>query len=116
MILRAALARDRAAAEGALGAFGLLDARTPPALRGEALALFDLAAGELLGNAPFDFGASDLLSRLRDRGTALALDRSGWRVPPAETLWVQRKIGGLYLLCARLSAVVDLRALLGRRA
>jgi predicted unusual protein kinase regulating ubiquinone biosynthesis (AarF/ABC1/UbiB family) len=115
-VLRAALARDGAAAEGALGAFGLLDARTPPALRGEALALFDMAAGEMLGDTPFDFGASDLLGRLRDRGTALALDRSGWRVPPAETLWVQRKIGGLYLLCARLGAVVDVRALLASRA
>ncbi len=115
-VLRAALARDRAGAEGALGAFGLLDEKTPPGLRDEALELFDLAAGEMLGNAPFDFGASDLLGRLRDRGTALALDRSGWRVPPAETLWVQRKIGGLYLLCARLGAVVDLRALLASRA
>jgi hypothetical protein len=40
------------------------------------------------------------------------MDRSGWRVPPAETLWVQRKLGGLYLLCARLQARADLRALL----
>jgi predicted unusual protein kinase regulating ubiquinone biosynthesis (AarF/ABC1/UbiB family) len=111
-LLRAALARDRAGAEAALEDFGLLDERTPPALREEALAIFDFAVGEMLGSKPLDFGRSDLLLRLRDRGTALALDRSGWRVPPAETLWVQRKLGGLYLLSARLEAVVDLRALL----
>jgi predicted unusual protein kinase regulating ubiquinone biosynthesis (AarF/ABC1/UbiB family) len=111
-LLRAALAGDRAGAEAALAAFGLLDERTPPVLRAEALGIFERAAGEMLGGGPFDFGGNDLLSRLRDRGTALALDRSGWRVPPAETLWVQRKLGGLYLLCARLGALVDLRALL----
>jgi predicted unusual protein kinase regulating ubiquinone biosynthesis (AarF/ABC1/UbiB family) len=111
-LLRAALERDRDAAEAALGAFGMLDDRTPPAVREEALALFDLAAREMLHDGAFDFAASPLLGILRDRGAALALDRSAWRVPPAETLWVQRKLGGLYLLCARLRARADLRALL----
>jgi hypothetical protein len=83
-----------------------------PAVREEALALFDLAAREMLHDGAFDFAASPLLGILRDRGAALALDRSAWRVPPAETLWVQRKLGGLYLLCARLRARADLRALL----
>ncbi|TNC74184.1 ABC1 kinase family protein [Rubellimicrobium roseum] len=112
-LLRAALARDRDGAEAALGAFGALDARTPEPLREEALALFDLAAREMLHEGPFDFGRSDLLARLRDRGMALALDRSGWRVPPAETLFVQRKLGGLYLLCSLLGARLDLRERLG---
>jgi hypothetical protein len=67
----------------------------------------------MLHEGPFDFGRSPLLRELRERGTALALDRSAWRVPPAEALWVQRKLGGLYLLAARLGARVDLRALLG---
>jgi hypothetical protein len=66
----------------------------------------------MLDEGVFDFAESGLLATLRDRGTALAMDRSGWRVPPAETLWVQRKLGGLYLLCARLRARADLRALL----
>lgn len=59
----------------------------------------------------FDFAESDLLGRLRERGMELAMDREGWRVPPAEMLFVQRKLGGLYLLAARLQARVDLRAL-----
>lgn len=113
-VMRAALDRDRAAAEAALEAFGALDDRTPPAAREEALALFDRAAGVMLQEGPFDFGRSPLLREMRERGTTLALDRSAWRVPPAEALWVQRKLGGLYLLAARLGARVDLRALLGR--
>lgn len=112
-VLRAALDRDRAAAEAALEGFGALDGRTPSAAREEALALFDRAAEAMLDEGPFDFGRSPLLRELRERGTAVALDRSAWRVPPAEALWVQRKLGGLYLLAARLGARVDLRALLG---
>ncbi|MBP1807397.1 ABC1 kinase family protein [Rubellimicrobium aerolatum] len=110
-MLLAARDRDRTAAEAALRAFGALDDRTPPAHRAEALALFDLAAGAMLHDGPFDFGRSDLLQVLRDRGTALAQDRSAWRVPPAEAIFVQRKLGGLYLLAARLGARLDLRAL-----
>jgi predicted unusual protein kinase regulating ubiquinone biosynthesis (AarF/ABC1/UbiB family) len=109
--LRAAWGRDRAGAEEVLGAFGALDARTPPEVRAEALELFDLAAAALLHEGPFDFGESDLLARLRERGTALALDRSAWRAPPAEALFVQRKLAGTYLLAARLRARADLRAL-----
>jgi hypothetical protein len=109
--LRAARDRDRAGAEAVLEAFGALDARAPESVRSEVLDLFDLAAGALFHEGPFDFGGSDLLATLRDRGTALALDRSTWRVPPAEMIFIQRKLGGLYLLAARLRARVDLRVL-----
>ena len=47
------------------------------------------------------------------RGVLVA-DRDAWRLPPAATLFVQRKLGGLYLMAARLGARVDLRALLAR--
>jgi predicted unusual protein kinase regulating ubiquinone biosynthesis (AarF/ABC1/UbiB family) len=110
-VLRAASAGDRTGAEAALERFGMLDDRTPQAVRAEALDLFDLTARALLHDGPFAFAESDLLDRLRDRGMALALDRGGWRVPPAATLFMQRKLGGLYLLVARLRARVDLRAL-----
>ena len=109
--LRAAWSRDRAGAETAFQGFGALDARTPEAVRAEVLDLFDLAATMLFHGDPFDFEESDLLETLRERGMALALDRSTWRVPPAEMIFVQRKLGGLYLLAARLRVRVDLRAL-----
>ena len=35
-----------------------------------------------------------------------------WHVPPADTLFVQRKLGGMYLLAARLEARLDVEALL----
>ncbi|NAZ35658.1 AarF/ABC1/UbiB kinase family protein [Rubellimicrobium sp. CFH 75288] len=111
-LLDAALARDRPRAAAALEGFGALDARTPPALRAEALALFDRTAEALFHRGPFDFARDPLLAELRDRGLALGRDRSAWRAPPPESIWVQRKLGGLYLLLGRIGARADLRALL----
>lgn len=57
----------------------------------------------------FDFGTSDLIERLRDMGMAIGNDRDLSHVPPAATLFLHRKIGGMYLMAARLRARVALR-------
>jgi hypothetical protein len=44
------------------------------------------------------------------------MDREFWHTPPADALFLHRKIGGLYLLAARLKARVDIRALFLRHA
>jgi len=41
-----------------------------------------------------------------------AEDRAVWHIPPIDTLFIQRKLGGIYLLAARLKARVDVRAML----
>jgi len=76
------------------------------------LAMFDMAMGPLRQGGVFDFGASDLAVRLRDAGLALADDRAHVVIPPMDTLFVQRKFGGIFLLANRLKAQVDLRALI----
>ncbi len=113
--LLAARNGDAALALQTFEAFGAVDAATLPAAREEVLALFDTAAAALLREAPFDFGATRLVEDLRERGMALVADRSTWRAPPRGTLFVQRKLGGTYLMAARLRARVDLRVLLDRR-
>ena len=65
------------------------------------------AAGKLL--IP---GLVDLAARMRDAGMALGMDRDFWHTPPADILFLHRKLGGLYLLAARLRARVDVRRLL----
>jgi hypothetical protein len=60
-------------------------------------------------HTPFDFGASDLLERLRDMGLAIGNDRELAHVPPAATLFLHRKIGGMYLMAAKLRARIALR-------
>ncbi|MEO0959186.1 MAG: AarF/ABC1/UbiB kinase family protein, partial [Pseudomonadota bacterium] len=71
-----------------------------------------------MGAAPFrvsgvfDFGADPLPDRMREAGTALALDRSFDHVPPMDILYLQRKLAGMYLLAARLRSRVSLRPLI----
>lgn len=60
----------------------------------------------------FDFGDRAFVSVLRDEGMSIAADRSSWHLPPAETLFIQRKISGTALLGARLKAKVDVRSIL----
>ena len=66
-------------------------------------------AGAFAGEGVYDFGASRLPERLRARGLDLAFRRGFRRPPPAETLFLQRKLAGTFLLCARLRARVPLR-------
>ena len=71
--------------------------------------MFDLAMGPLRQATPFDFGQSDVLEHLRDMGLAIGSDRDLAHVPPAATLFLHRKIGGMYLMAAKLRARVALR-------
>lgn len=71
--------------------------------------MFDLAMAPLRQATAFDFGQSDLLERLRDMGLAIGSDRDLAHVPPAATLFLHRKIGGMYLMAAKLRARVALR-------
>ena len=71
--------------------------------------MFTTAMAPLRQNTPFDFGSSDLLERLRDMGLAIGNDRELAHLPPAATLFLHRKIGGMYLMAAKLQARIALR-------
>jgi predicted unusual protein kinase regulating ubiquinone biosynthesis (AarF/ABC1/UbiB family) len=89
-----------------IGYFGVSTARHHQDL---IQSMFTTAMAPLRQEAPFDFGQSDLLERLRDMGMAIGNDRELSHVPPAATLFLHRKIGGMYLMAAKLRARVALR-------
>lgn len=60
---------------------------------------------------PYDFGASHLGTRLNEAAMVLGRDRDYWHTPPADALFLHRKLGGLFLLAARLEARADVREL-----
>ena len=74
--------------------------------------LISLATEPFRHEGPYDFGQSDLPARARERSMALVFDHGFWRPPPPETLFLQRKLGGVFLLCTRLRARVDASSLL----
>ena len=44
---------------------------------------------------------------MRTAGLALSTEKEAWHTPPADAIFLHRKLGGLYLLAARLKARVD---------
>jgi hypothetical protein len=93
---------------------GYFDAGTAPRHQALIVEMFEAAAAPLRQAGPFDFGGSDLIATLRDMGLALGSERDLTHVPPPATLFLHRKIGGIYLLAARLGARVSLRPMLER--
>jgi predicted unusual protein kinase regulating ubiquinone biosynthesis (AarF/ABC1/UbiB family) len=77
--------------------------------------LIDKMIGVILAElgrpGPFDFADRAFLNVVREQGMEMAADRATWHLPPAETLFVQRKVSGTALLAARLGAKVDVRSM-----
>jgi predicted unusual protein kinase regulating ubiquinone biosynthesis (AarF/ABC1/UbiB family) len=114
-VLTAGLSGDQKLLRSALEDFGLIDAKMDSGHIEAVTRLFDMIIEPMLHSGPFDFGDRCFLHSMRDRGLALASDRSNWRLPPAELFFVQRKLGGSYHLAAQLRAQVDIGAMLRAR-
>lgn len=71
--------------------------------------MFTTAVAPLLQDEPYDFAQSTLLEALRDMGLAIGSDRELSHVPPAATLFLHRKIAGMYMMAAKLRARIALR-------
>ena len=110
-LLNAAIAADRTASLQAMRDLGLVASRIPPARQDAIMTLFELAIQPLRQDSAFDFGTTDIPARLRDGGLSIAADRDNWHIPPMDTLFLQRKIGGIFLLATRLKARIPLKAL-----
>jgi predicted unusual protein kinase regulating ubiquinone biosynthesis (AarF/ABC1/UbiB family) len=110
-LLRGAMTASRDALRGFALELGYVT-RDDPARRVEAV-VDALAIGcEPFATAgAYDFAASDLAERLRNATLELAFVHGHRRPPPVATLYLQRKFAGTFLLCARLRARVELRAL-----
>ena len=113
-LARATLKSEAEATREAMLRIGYFGRST--ALHHQALiqAMFKAAMTPLRQDTPFDFGQSDLLERLRKMGLAIGNDRDLAHVQPAATLFLHRKIGGMYLMAAKLRARIALRPMVER--
>lgn len=110
-LLEAGAAGDREAVGDAAAEIGYFQADIREDHRQAVLDIFAIACEPLRHRGAYDFGRSDLAARVRDAGMVLGMDRDFWHTPPADALFLHRKIAGLYLLAARLGARVDVAAL-----
>lgn len=110
-LMAAAMAGERQAMKQAAMAIGYFDERALPKHQTAVLDMMQMALEPLRHAGDFDFGQTDMVHRLRQAGMALGLERDFWHIPPIDTLFLHRKLGGLYLLAARLKARVNVQQL-----
>lgn len=108
-MMLAGLANDGAALKSALLDVGFV---SPATLDRHEAALDGMIAVlmEHLGRpALFDFADRSFVAEVRRHAETIAADRAAWHVPPADTLFVQRKVSGTALLAVRMAARLPLR-------
>ena len=110
-LMRAAQQNDLTAIEAAARQIGFFSENILPTQREAVLALFILACEPLRYDGAFDFAQSNLAQRVKDQGITLSFEHDYWHAPPADALFFHRKLGGLYLLAAKLKAKVNLKQL-----
>lgn len=94
-----------------LEALGFFSQRHDAANREVVLDIFIEATEPLRTPGLYDFGNSDLARRIHARGKAISADPNAWHTPPADVLFLHRKMGGLFMLAAQLGAQVDVNAI-----
>lgn len=108
-LLRAGLADDMTGVRDAAREIGFLHAEMPEDLEAMLLGMFRMTVEPLRQPGLYDFGQNDLALRMRDESMALQSHRHHFRFPPVDSLFLQRKFGGVYLLATKLRARIALR-------
>ena len=105
--LEAATANDAVMLGDALQILGFFQDNINATNRSAVIDIFLMAAEPLRTSGLYDFGTSDLASRIQQRGMSISSDPQAWHTPPPDVLFLHRKMAGLYLMAARLAAKVD---------
>ncbi len=108
-LMVAGLTEDRAALRAALLSIGFV---APATLErhGPAIdAMIDILIEHLGKPGLFDFADRSFVDRVRHHAETIVADRAAWHIPPADTLFVQRKVSGTALLAVRMHARMPLR-------
>ena len=110
-LLGSVFSGDWDAAQRDMISIGYIDAKAPTSHQRAMTDMVKMAMTPLQDAALFDFGNTTVMNELRAEGMELAAKRELWHIPPTDTLFVQRKLGGVYLLATRLKARVDVAAI-----
>ena len=111
-LLVGAMAGNRPAMSIAAEDIGYFQGNIQPKHRQVILDIFTQACEPLSHAGEFDFGQTDLAARIRDAALELSREKDLWHSPPADALFLHRKLGGLYLLAVKLKARVNVQSLI----
>lgn len=110
-LLLGAMAGNRLAMSIAASDIGYFQGSIQEKHRQAILDIFTQACEPLSHAGEFDFGQTDLAARIRDAALVLSREKELRHSPPADALFLHRKLGGLYLLAAKLKARVNVQDL-----
>ena len=106
-LMTGAVIDDQPRMLAALKHIGFFSQPIEPQAQQALLALCLQACEPLKYQGLYDFGESGMVHRIRDAGSQLSMKRGYWHTPPADAIFLHRKLGGLYLLAAKLKARVN---------
>jgi predicted unusual protein kinase regulating ubiquinone biosynthesis (AarF/ABC1/UbiB family) len=78
-------------------------------------AMIDVLMEHLGRGGKFDFSDRSFVERLRAHGETIFADKNAWHIPPADTLFVQRKVSGTALLAIRMKARMPLKDMVAQQ-
>lgn len=108
-LMRAGLARDHHALCAALIEAGFISMAVLQRHRLAVDEIIRMTITHVGKPGPFDFADRSFVEPLLRHIEGILADRAAWHVPPADTLFVQRKVSGMALLAVRMQARMPLR-------
>ncbi len=114
-LMRAGLDGDSVALRDTLIQVGFVSPTTlqrhQPSLDG----MIEILVAHLGKPGLFDFADRSFINEVRHHGETIVADRAAWHIPPADTLFVQRKVSGTALLAIKMNAKLPLRDMVAKR-
>ena len=111
-LLRTAMDQDLPGLVEAACEVGYIEASDPFNYRMAVADLIQTAAEPALNPGAYEFANSGLTQCLSDKLLYLRNNHVFQRIPPADIIFLHRKLAGIFLLCARINARVDVRSML----
>ena len=111
-LIRAMLKNDEKGLLTAATKLGYLVQDVPEAYQQFILKIFAIVAEPLQYEGDYDFGSSDLTTRLNTLALEINDYKSEWQAPPANAVFLHRKLGGIFMLANRVKAQVNVNAIL----
>jgi predicted unusual protein kinase regulating ubiquinone biosynthesis (AarF/ABC1/UbiB family) len=108
-LMQAGLAGDHAGLRDALVENAFISEASLLRHRPAIDAMVDVLMEHLGRGGEFDFSDRSFVEQLRRNGETIFADKSAWHIPPADTLFVQRKVSGTALLAIRMKARMPLK-------
>ena len=103
-LMSGVLADNRKQVREATLSIGLMSESLAPDLQDFIVDMCFDACEPLSDDSAYDFGSTDLGKRLQEKGMSLSDNDAFWHVPPADSVFLHRKLGGMFLLSCKLKA------------